>query len=280
MFSSVAALITAGNSAWSAAMSSVGSCTAHWRLVRVGHRVQETVGADGLVRQQERGGLLHHRVVLLQERQAAGVLVLLPDPQRDLGAAGDVLGVVARAGRRGAGGVLGVVPAVVVAVAVEPHRLRHARARLAAHLRAGPRLDGRQVVEVHAEDRQVVAEVARRHVRGDLPAQVPQPVPGRVPVLLVLVIGEHVRRPRPGCPGTPRSSWRRPRRTGTGCAGSPCTAPTRQKSSPGSGRCRPSSRSTTTTGSPAARTSSRWCRRRSGSTRLTSRCRRSTWATR
>ena len=30
MFSSVAALITAGNSAWSAARSSVGSCTAHW----------------------------------------------------------------------------------------------------------------------------------------------------------------------------------------------------------------------------------------------------------
>ncbi len=30
VFSSVAALTTAGNSAWSAAMSSVGSWTAHW----------------------------------------------------------------------------------------------------------------------------------------------------------------------------------------------------------------------------------------------------------
>ena len=164
-------------------------------LVRVGReRVQLPVAAGARVREQEAGRLRHQRIVGGQEGAVAGHQVLLPYPEPDLGTGGDGPGVVVRL----VPGVtvelpVGVPGAELVPRSVEAHRLRYADPVVpAAHVGRGPRPYRGQVPLVEPEVGGVEVERAGAEVRLDVHPQVPVPVRGGVPPVLVLVRREQV----------------------------------------------------------------------------------------
>src|ERR1022692_2792530 len=110
----------------------IGFVGIRWESVKHPFAVMSRVG------QEEASGLAHYRIILPQEFQVVGVLILLPNPERHLRARGNCSCVVVWMEVRSTIACRGYPGLILVTSTIEAHRFRNAGSGTACHVQLGP----------------------------------------------------------------------------------------------------------------------------------------------
>src|ERR1035438_6252174 len=114
--------------------------------------MEHTITVMSRVGQEEAGGLAHYRIILAQEVQVVGVLILLPNPERHLRARGNCSCVVIWMEVQSTVDCWGRCPGfILVTATVEAHRFRNAGSGTACHMLFSPIEDFVQIFLVEAK---------------------------------------------------------------------------------------------------------------------------------
>ena len=157
--------------------------------------MEQAVRSQFLVGEKEACGGCHQRIVLSEKPAIIGGEILLPHPERHLGACGErtrvVVGLEVRVAVQ-AHSDWGPTGFILNPTPVEAHCLGHTHARKTAHVRLGPILNICQVLPVEIEVGFIQLRNASPQIGRHLHPYIPMPERGRVPLMRVLGCRDHV----------------------------------------------------------------------------------------